>query len=643
MLSPEIPPRRRPRSPADPRSGFAGACAWLAVSTSALALLAGCGPTASSPVVPLVFVPASQLASLALTDKALDAKDPGAHEGSARVIGSAAFANAEDIAGFETACDAIEPAATEVATAGRTAGYGVVYQGKGVAPDRGPIPKDKTLVWVEGNAEFLDPNMISESAGTAIASQMFEPLLNTAPGNAPPVPGAATHFDLSEDGRTYTFHLREGLVWSDGTPLTAEDFRWSWLRGLTPATGSKNAQQLWYIQGAADFNAGRTTDPETVGIRVVDPLTLAVTLENPTPFFPDLITYIAYAPVPRHAVEKFDKQWVRPENIVVNGPYKPTLWNPRDRMVMEKNPRYWDAANVAIPRTEVLFTEDESMNVRLYESGKAHWIKPLPSDKVRDWITEGRSDLRIDMQMCTYYYVIRTDRPPFDDPLLRRAVNMAIDKERMTKHILAGFQVAAPNLVPDMFRDMLGYVSPKGDGFDPQKAKELLAQAGYPGGVGLPKLEIVYNTFESHRLIAEFVQRNLKENLGIEVAVNNMEWKSLLKLVSTGDFQIARTSWCADYPDPTTFLGVFHSEGENNYSGYKNPEYDKLLDRIGKETDRRKRNVLLCAAEMTLNRDAPITPFYFYTRSSMIRPFVRGFESQYQDHHLIKDLRLESP
>lgn len=637
----DTPPPRRPRAPADPASGRGG---WRAHAVLAAGLLlSACSGAASSPVVPLVIVPEAERASLALTDKALDPTAASVDETAERVRGAAAFANAEDIAGFEVECDALQPAAAEVASVGRTAGYGVVYQGTQPAPDRGPMPKDKTFVWVEGNAEFLDPNLISESAGTAIASQMFEPLLNTAPGNSPPVPGAAKSFDISEDGATYTFHLREGLVWSDGTPLGAEDFRWSWIRGLTPETGSKNAQQLWYIKGAADFNAGRTTDPASVGVRVIDPLTLEVTLENPTPFFPDLITYIAYAPVPRHAVEKHDKQWVRPENIVVNGAYKSVDWKPRDRIILEKNPRYWDADNVAIPRTEVIFTEDESMNVRLYESGKAHWIRPLPADKVRDWITEGRSDLRVDMQMCTYYYVIRTDRPPFDDPLLRRAVNMAIDKERMTKHILAGFQVSAPNLVPDMFRDMLGYVSPKGEGFDPQRAKELLAEAGYPGGVGLPKLEIVYNTFESHRLIAEFVQRNLKENLGIDVAVNNMEWKSLLKLVASGDFQVARTSWCADYPDPTTFLGVFHSEGENNYSAYKNPEYDKLLARIGRETDRRKRNVLLCAAEMALNRDAPITPFYFYTRSSMIRPFVRGFQSQYQDHHLIKDLRLESP
>ncbi|MCB9727497.1 MAG: peptide ABC transporter substrate-binding protein [Deltaproteobacteria bacterium] len=631
MLSAAHPAERR----ADPRLRVAVLVALAA------SLGGGCGDAATGPVVPLVKVPEDQRGTLALAALPEEASAPGQEEGAQREHGAKGFVSAEDIAGFEAECEKLEPAATEVAAAGRTAGYGVVYQGKGPAPDRGPVPADGTFVWVEGNAEFMDPNLISESAGTAIASQMFEPLLNTAPGNAPPVPGAASSFDLSEDGRTYTFHLRPGLTWSDGTPLTAEDFRWSWLRGLTPEIGSKNAQQLWYIDGAQAFNAGRNKDPDSVGIRVVDPLTLAVTLENPTPFFPDLVTYIAYAPVPRHVVEKYDKQWVRPEHIVVNGAYKAVEWKPRDRMILEKNPRYWDAANVAIPRTEIIFTEDESMNVRLYESGKAHWIKPLPADKVRDWITDGRSDLRIDMQMCTYYYVIRTDRPPFDDPLVRRAMNMAIDKERMTRHILAGFQVPAPNLVPDMFKDMLGYVSPKGDGFDPQRAKELLAEAGYPGGVGLPKVEIVYNTFESHRLIAEFVQRNLKENLGIDVAVNNMEWKSLLKLVSSGDFQIARTSWCADYPDPTTFLRVFDSDSENNYSSYKNPAYDDLLVRIGRETDRRKRNVLMCAAEMALNQDAPITPFYYYTRSALLRPFVRGFQSQYQDHHLIKDLRME--
>ncbi|MGM0575322.1 MAG: peptide ABC transporter substrate-binding protein [Myxococcota bacterium] len=609
------------------------------LAVAAMAVLGGCGVD-EAPVVPLVEVPEGEQAGLAL---GTGEEARGAAEGAATARGAEGYAGPEDVARFSAECEALQPEPPGDGEAASTEGYGALYRGKKPPPDPGPPPEDGTFVWVEGNAEFLDPNLISESAGTALASQMFETLLVTGPGNGPPVPGAAESYEVSEDGRTYTFHLRAGMVWSDGAPLTARDFAYGWIRGLTPATGSKNAQQLWFIEGARAFNRGETDDPESLGIEVVDDLTLRVTLDNPAPFFPHLVTYIAYAPIPRHAVEAHGEQWIRPGNVVVNGPYVMTEWKPRDRMVMEKNPRYWDADAVSIERSVVRFTDDESRNIRLYQSNQAHWVKPVPSDKIREYIAAGRSDLRIDMQMCTYYYVVRTLRPPFDHPLVRRAIHLAIDKERMTKHILASFQVPATNLVPPMFEDTLGYVPPEGESFDPERARALLADAGHPDGVGLPPLEIVYNTFESHRLIAEFVQRNLQENLGIRVTVNNMEWKSLLKKVHAGDFEIARTSWCADYPDPTTFLTVFHSESANNYAGYDNPAYDDLLDRIARERDTRARNVLMCAAEKVLVRDVPVMPFYFYTVSYLVRPFVKGLEPQYQDHHLLEYMSIEQP
>ena len=243
--------------------------------------------------------------------------------------------------------------------------------------------------------------------------------------------------------------------------------------------------------------------------------------------------------------------------------------------------------------------------------------------------------------MCTYYYVFNTRKPPFDDIRVRRAFNMAIDKERMSKHVLASFQPPATGLVPDMFEGIMSYVAPKGDSFDPGMARDLLAAAGFPGGAGLPPIEIVYNTYETHRQIAEYVQRNLQENLGVKVTVNNMEWKSLLKEVRQGNFQIARTSWCKDYPDPMTFLTVYHSQAENNYARYDNPAYDGLLDQILSEIDTRKRNVMMCVAEKVLQRDLPLSPFYFYTRAYLLSPFVKGFEPQYGDDHFIKYVRLE--
>jgi len=557
----------------------------------------------------------------------------------ASVKGPAGYSDKKVVDFFKKECAGQQTGEVDEKKAKETGGR--VWEGNRVLPDLGKTPQDDIFYWTEGDAEYLDPNLIGESAGNAIAQQMFDTLLIPAPGNTEPLPGMAEKYEVSKDGLTYTFYIRKGAVWSDGKPINANDFKYAWLRGLAPATASKNAQQLWYIKGAKPYNMGKNKDPNSVGITVKDDHTLVVQLEAPAAFFPHLITYVAYAPVPKHAVDKHGKLWTRPENIVVNGPFIMTEWTPRAKLVMKKNPKYWDADKVKLKGTVVLLGDSQEKNLNYYKSGQAHAARAIPPDQTRQMVQQGRKDLKIDQIMCTYYYVTRMDKPPFDDPLVRRAINMAIDRETMTKQILGLFQVPATTLLPDMFAGTLGYSALKGDDYNPAEAKRLIAEAGYPGGRGIPPVELVYNTYEGHRLIAVFVQRNLKENLGIQVSINNMEWKSLLKKQRAGDFQMSRTSWCADYPDPLTFLGVFHSDSENNYSSYKNPAFDGLIDEIKQETDRKKRNTAICAAEKVLNRDVPMLPFYFYTRSYLLRPFVKGYEPQYQDHHLLKHIWID--
>ena len=599
-------------------------------------VLCACGDVARQPVLQLVHVPKAALAELTSVGAEASVLAPAA----VGWTGTAAYARAADIEEFVAACEALQPAAVE-GLEERASRYGEIYRGERPAPDLGPAPADGVFRYVESEAEYMDPNLIAEGAGTNLAANLFEGLMVYAPGNEPARYGCAQRHDVSEDGRTWTFTLREGLLWSDGAPLTAEDFRYSWLRALDPALGSRNAQQLWPIVGAREFNQGRTDDPATVAVRVRGPRVLELELVAPTPYLLELLAYIAFAPVPRHAIEAHGADWVRPAHMVVNGPYRLEAWRPRDRMVFVRNPRYWDAANVRLERAVALLTDDAALNLRLYEGGEVHWIRPIPFESVRHAIRDGRSDLHVDQEMCTYYYAFNLERPPFDHPDVRRAFDLAVDKERLVRHVLAGFQVPARGLVPDMFRAMLGYVPPQQEGYDPARARELLARAGFPGGAGLPPIEIVYNTFETHRQIAEFVQRNLSENLGVAVSVHNVEWKSLLKETRQGGFQIARASWCKDYPDPMTFLTVYHSEGENNYARYRNPAYDALLGRIAGTTGVRVRNVLMCAAEKVLGRDLPFLSFYFYTRPYLLRPFVRGFEPQYGDDHLLKYLWLD--
>lgn len=617
----------------------------MATGAAALALTSGLtacgGPVGEGPPPQLIVPSAERLAELeqAVTGEVASVNDP-------TEIGVAGFTDDTLMESFIKECRELQPKGELKAGAGDRAAassVGRVFRGDTLPKKLPEVPDDGIFRWVEGNPEYLDPNKISESAGNAIASQMFETLLILPPGNTPVVPGAAESYTVSDDGLVYTFTLREGLTWSDGKPLLAEDFRYSWLRGLAPETGSRNAQQLWFIKGAKAYNTSKSKDRDSVAIRTDGKRKLIVTLEARTPFFPDLVTYIAYAPVPRHAIEKHGEKWALPNNIVVNGPFIMTEWKPRDRLMMGTNDKYWDAANIKLKGQLIYSSDDEKRNVLLYDTGQAHWVSPIGADRIREFKNLGRSDLQIDQIMCTYYYVLRTDKPPFNDPRLRRAINIAVDKERLTQHVLASFEPSTTHLVPNMFRNTLGYKGPEGDAFNPQKARQLLAEAGYPDGKGLPKLELVYNTFEVHRLVAEYVQRNLKENLGVELSLINMEWKSLLKKNHSGDFQISRTSWCADYPDPLTFLAVWDSESENNYAAYKNPAYDKVLDRIRSEGDRVERNALMCAAEKAINRDMPIVPFYYYSRANLVHPTVRGFEAQYLDHHNTKWIHFGPP
>lgn len=550
------------------------------------------------------------------------------------------YANAATVKGFVDACKK-RPKVAIKAAGDRTAGYGAVHRGKVLKPGL-KTPPSNSFAWTQRAPEYLDPNLISGSPGHSIAINLFEPLLAPAAGNEPPVPGAAERFEVSKDGLTYTFFLRKGNVWSDGTPLTAQDFKFAWLRGLAPETGSKNAQQIYlYLVGAEGYNNGSHKDPSKVAIKVIDDHTISLKLKHPTPFFPELLTYIAWAPVPRHTIAKHGKQWTRPGNIVVNGPYTLTEFEPRSKVVLTKNPKYWDAANVAIERSDVFMTDSEDRNATYYQTGQVHLAQPLSPDKVRAWLKDGRSDLHIDQHMCTYYLALRNGRAPFNDPLVREALTLAIDRERLAKHVLGRLEQPASHFIPDMFEATLGYKAVPGSGHDPEEAKRLLAEAGYPNGSGFPSIELRYNTLEVNRQVAEFVQRSLLENLGVKVTLHNMEWKSMLKTLRTGEFQLGRAAWCADYADPMTFFEVLRSTAAVNYTRYNNPNYDALLKRIGTTVSRDERNALLCAAEKTLNHDRPILPLFFYTHAYLLHPSVKGWKPQYQNTHLLKYLKLQ--
>jgi len=481
-----------------------------------------------------------------------------------------------------------------------------------------------------------------ETSGGKVASQLFEGLLLPGVGTLKTRPGQAKRFEVSEDGLTYTFHLREGLTWSDGTKMSAEDYVGSWKRALDPKTASQSAYKLLILKGAEDFHAGKTQDFSTVGVKATSPNTLVVRLEHAAPYFPALLSEPTFSPTPLHIIEKHKDRWTRPSNIVSNGAYILDSYRERDRMILVKNPRYWDTKSVSIKKIIMYQTEEETAVMEWYKTGKIQIANPIPNDQIPTLLKEGRSDLKIDPLLCTYYFTLNTTKPPFNNPLVRRALNYAIDKERLVAHLLGAGRIPATHLVHEAFANE-GFPIVDGPDFNPDKARSLMKKAGYGPDNPFPKVVLLYNTLESHRAIAQYVQRNLKETLGIEIIPQNLEWKSLLAQTHKQEFTMARTSWCVDYPDPLAFLEVFLPGSDANYGKYSSDAFSKLVKTIRFETDTTRRNKLLRQAEEILNEEAPVIPMYFYTKVYLLHPRVRGFLPHIMERQLFRDMRIAKP
>ncbi|MCA9521954.1 MAG: peptide ABC transporter substrate-binding protein [Myxococcales bacterium] len=500
-------------------------------------------------------------------------------------------------------------------------------------------PADRVFRWGSNFPRFIDPNRVTETPGNYLAQNLFEGLLNHNQGAGEPQPGVATHFELSHDGRTYTFHLRHNARWSNGDPVTARDFEYSWKRSLTPDFVSENVELIWqFVDGAKAYKLGKQKDWSTVGVKVLDDYTLEVRLSHPAPFFPYLVAYIAYAPVPKKAVERYGSRWTRPEHIVVNGPYTITSFKERDRITLLKNPRYWDAKSVRIERWELVHVERETEAVKMYNLGQIHYLSDLvPTELIPQYKRQNRKDFHIDPVLCTYYIKFNTKKKPFDDVRVRRAFNLAVNKDELVTNMLQTGQVPATNFIPLMFEKTHHYRSPKGPYFNPSAARKLLAEAGY-SAANFPKVTLLFNAAELHQTVASFVQGQLKRHVGVEIDLQKMEWKSLIAKLHKKDFTLARTGWCADYPDPLAFLSPLQSQSENNDPGYKNLEFDTTLAQIKSAAERKRRNELLAKAERTLIRDMPQMPLFHYTRVYLIKSFIGGYEPNVMDYHLVKYL-----
>ena len=505
-------------------------------------------------------------------------------------------------------------------------------------------PTDRAdLVFINGaEPETLDPAIITGQPEGRVVNALFEGLCAfNADGVA--VPGVAESWNISPDGRTYVFHLRDDARWSDGRPVTADDFVRSWKRTLTPATGSQYNYLLFPIRNAKAFADGKITDFGEVGVAALDDHTLQVDLENATPYFLDLCAFPTLHPVPVDLVTRAGDNWIKPGLIVGNGAFVLKEWKINDRIRLEKNPHYWNRANVRLQSVDILPISDANVAFNFYASGLADLVmdKGLAPPALLDELKK-RSDFHAAPFLGIYFLRFNCERPPFSDERVRRAFALAIDKNRIVEKITRAGELPAPGFVPP---GIPGYVGSDGLPFDPAAARSLLASAGFPNGAGFPLVTYLYAKSDLNEAIAVELQNMWRETLGVNVNLVRQEWKVYLNSLSLLDYDIARSSWVGDYPDPNTFLDMFLTGGGNNRTGWSNADYDALIAGASRELDPKKRlEILRSAEDLLVQKAVPVAPLYYYVGIQLYDPNrLGGIRANVLDEHPLREIFRKIP
>jgi oligopeptide transport system substrate-binding protein len=502
-----------------------------------------------------------------------------------------------------------------------------------------------TLHW--GNStepQSLDPHIATGVPEHHIISSLMEGLVFKDKETLEPRPGVAKSWDISEDGRVYTFYLRENARWSNGDVHNAHDYAWSWWRALQPALGNLYAYMYFPIENAKAYYDGEISDFDQVGVKALDDFTLEVRLANPTPYFLQLLDHYSMFPVHQATVEKFGTadqrgtRWTYEGNIVGNGAFQLKEWKINRRITVERNPYYWNADNVGLNRIIFYPTENVTTEERMFRAGQLHY-SAVPSDKIATYKEANNPALRIQPYLGTYFYRLNVETPHLQDKRIRRALGMTIDRDSLISQITKGGQIPAYAITPP---GTMGYYPDTDLKFDPEAAKQLLAEAGYPDGKGFPTTEILYNTSEGHRKIAVAIQQMWKEYLNIDVTLLNQEWKVYLDTVSGRNFQIARAGWIGDYVDPNNFLDMFICKGGNNRTHWCNTEYDKLvLEQAPRAKTHAERLAIFKRAEKILMDDMPVIPIYIYTSNNLVHPTVKNFTNNILNQANYREIYLE--
>ncbi len=487
-------------------------------------------------------------------------------------------------------------------------------------------PVDLTVAH-DAEPQTLDPALMTGLAEGRIAAALFEGLTRLDPETLEVLPGVAITWIVSADGLHWVFRIRPGVTWSDGLPLTSEDFRWSWLRLLAPDSSAAYGNLLFDVRGARAYKEGKGTMQE-VGIRAPTADLLHIHLDRPVPYFGSLAAFFTLLPVPRQAIEEHGDRWTRPGHIVTNGPYLLEQWSFYRELVLHRNPNYWDVGRVAVNRIRLLPVVDPNTQFNLYETGGVDLLFSVPSP-ILDHLAH-RSDYVTGSRLATAFLRLNVTRPPFDDLRVRQAFALAIDKRVIAEKIMRGGEVQTDSLVPP---GLPGYEPAPGLSGDVVRARELLAQAGYPEGRGFPPVALLYRDNPDQAALATVLQHRYREVLGIDVRLSSREWKVYISSMKRLDYDFVFGAWYGDYPDPATFLDCFRSGSGNNRTGWTSDRYDTLLDLaatpLSRETAEqhaeRRLKLFQQAEEHLLTEGTPIIPLYHPTTRFMVAPRVKGF------------------
>jgi oligopeptide transport system substrate-binding protein len=506
---------------------------------------------------------------------------------------------------------------------------------------------DREQILYKGNGsepQELDPDIVTGVSEYHILMSLFEGLVSEDPHDLHPVPGVAERWDVSPDGTVYTFHLRNNAKWSNGDPVVAHDFLESYKRMLAPTLASEYSYMHYVVKNARAYNEGKITDFDQVGYKVLDDHTFQVTLENSTPYFLSLLLHHSWFPMHLPTIRKYGdpylrgSKWTRVGRFVGNGAFVLAKWRVNDVIVVKKSPTYWDRDRVRLKEIHFAPIESDETEERAFRAGQLHVTETVPLTKL-DFYRQSYPDLlHIEPYLGTYFYRCNVTKPPMNDKRVRRALALTIDRESLVKNVLRGGQLPAFCLTPP---GTAGYTCRTQLHENIAEAKRLLAEAGYPGGKGLPPIELLYNTLEAHRIIAESIQQMWNKNLGLEVQLVNQEWKVYLDSERTLNYQVDRASWIGDYVDPNTFLDMFVTGGGNNRTGWSNLEYDRLIAEAARTTDPQQRLEVFQKAEAILLDEVPIIPIYFYTHVYALRPEVKGWYPTILDNHPYKYVYLQ--